>query len=276
MKNKLIFTSIFYIIGIVLAYSETIAVSTLIISGIIAIVALYISFDKISNLIYYIIIICLSIIIGFLFTKNNLNNQVQNYYNKLIQVEGKVTEKNLTSDTIIVEINNIYYEGKETGKLKEKLIINLEDKTNINIGSVISIESRLLEPISSTNRYIFDYNKYLKRKKITGNMFSNTANIKIIKEEGLVYKLRKSLVNRISEFITVSTNDRNGMILKSVVFGDNEYLDDDFLKDIRKTGIAHIFAVSGLHIGILIVVFTFIFKFLRFPLPKCSSICSPR
>ncbi len=262
MKNKLVFTVFFYIIGIILAYTEIISVSTLILTSLVTFFALYITLNKLKNLIYYIIVICLSIIIGFLITKNNLNTMGNNFYNKTIDVKGTVIKKSIDESQIIIKADKICYDEKEINNVDKKIIINIRDENKINEGTTIKVNSQFLQPIPATNRYVFDYKKYLMNNKIQGTMFVSNDDIKIIKEEGFLYKIRNKTLVNISNLIDNSTDDKNSKILKSVIFGETDYLEGDFLKDIRRTGIAHIFAVSGLHIGIFILVFSFIFKLL--------------
>ncbi len=45
--------------------------------------------------------------------------------------------------------------------------------------------------------------------------------------------------------------------------GDSSYVDDDLLEDFRRMGIAHVFAVSGLHIGFVYLALTFVYKALK-------------
>lgn len=52
----------------------------------------------------------------------------------------------------------------------------------------------------------------------------------------------------------------------AMLIGDNNFLEQESLQNIRYAGIAHIFAISGLHIGILYGLLYALFK--RLPLPK--------
>ena len=57
-------------------------------------------------------------------------------------------------------------------------------------------------------------------------------------------------------------NEENANTVLSVVLGDIKYLDNDFYKNIRKTGLAHVFAVSGLHIVVIYAAFLRFFTFI--------------
>ena len=49
-------------------------------------------------------------------------------------------------------------------------------------------------------------------------------------------------------------------INKAILLGDNTRIRKDLKEKIRYIGLSHIFAMSGLHIGLVIAIFYFIFK----------------
>lgn len=272
MKNKLVFTILFYITGIILAYTEIISIKGLLIITLIGFIGLFLIINKLDNLIYYIIVICLSIIIGFFITKNNLNALSQNFYNESIEVEGIVTKKSIDSNQIVLKIKKIVHDQKMFDNINEKIILNIEEISDIKEGTTVKVKSKFLQPLSSTNRYVFNYKDYLIRNKVYGTMFVNEDDIQIISNENLIYYATDRIKIKVEYFIDKTINRNNSSILKSVIFGDTDYLDNNFLEDIRKTGIAHIFAVSGLHIGIFILVFNYIFKLIGINLKKSKLI----
>ena len=48
-----------------------------------------------------------------------------------------------------------------------------------------------------------------------------------------------------------------------MMFGDSKYIDGETIEEFRSTGLAHIFAVSGLHIGVLAAALVFLLNLLR-------------
>lgn len=74
-------------------------------------------------------------------------------------------------------------------------------------------------------------------------------------EENIFKKYFKNVVNRFLEDATPSFKN----MVKAVTTGEN-HIYKDKLDKIRYIGISHIFAMSGLHIGIVIIIFSFIFS----------------
>src|SRR6056297_567769 len=273
MKNKLIFTTLSYISGVILAYTEILATNTLIIIFPLIFLIVLLTLKNRRKSIYYLVIVCLSIIIGFFIAKNNLKIILDDYYDQVITIEGKVIEKELNNQSFIINIDNLKTNEIVLNEIDEKMILNLDETSSlIKVGSNIKVKGRILENLHSNNRYIFNYKEYLSKNNIHGTMFVEKSDIERLEEENILYKFRNNILVRSEEFIDNNSNKENAGILKSVLYGDTDYLDSKFLVGVRKTGIAHIFAVSGLHIGIFIVVFSYIFKFLKFNLRKSQII----
>ena len=75
-------------------------------------------------------------------------------------------------------------------------------------------------------------------------------------EDSFLEKYLQTLFNRAEE--NYSYGSRN--INRAILLGDNTRIKKDLKDKIRYIGLSHIFAMSGLHIGLVIVIFYFIFK----------------
>ena len=68
---------------------------------------------------------------------------------------------------------------------------------------------------------------------------------------------------RITDVISLYMSEENAGIMKSLLFGDKSDLPEETGKAINGVGLAHIFAVSGLHIGFLAALFMTVLRKLR-------------
>lgn len=182
------------------------------------------------------------------------------------------------SDTIITGyINNLKLDENKLQielKGKEKVLINYylknNETLNYELGDYIKVEGTLKKPNHNTNFNLYDYNLYLKSKKIYYIMTSNKI-IKIRKNNKLNYKIKNNVINRIKKI------DNN--YLYTFILGDTFNLDDNIKDSYRNNGISHLFAISGMHITFLsafllkllskllknkYIVNTFVFAFLFF------------
>ena len=56
---------------------------------------------------------------------------------------------------------------------------------------------------------------------------------------------------RIENLFNSNLSEENSSLMKSIVLGEYNYLDEKNISKYRDLGLAHILAVSGLHIGII-------------------------
>ena len=75
-------------------------------------------------------------------------------------------------------------------------------------------------------------------------------------EDSFLEKNLQTLFNRAEENYSYGIRNIN----RAILLGDNTRIKKDLKDKIRYIGLSHIFAMSGLHIGLVIVIFYFIFK----------------
>lgn len=124
----------------------------------------------------------------------------------------------------VVEISNI--------KVKKLLENYREDEIN---GYELFLKSKGME-------YILDAN--------TNDIVKSNINYKYVNISNMSYKAKIYL----EDFLDSTLDFENSNILKSIIFGNQGYLSKDKLDMFSKTGTAHIMAVSGLHVGLMVLV----------------------
>ncbi|AGM22965.1 ComEC/Rec2 family competence protein [Fusobacterium animalis] len=75
-------------------------------------------------------------------------------------------------------------------------------------------------------------------------------------EDNFLEKYLKTIFNRAEEDYSYGIKNIN----RAILLGDNTRIKKDLKDKIRYIGLSHIFAMSGLHIGLVIAIFYFIFK----------------
>lgn len=225
-------------------------------------ISLYIVFSK-SNfklkgrILFSIIclIIALLISLTFIIRLNDYKNT--SFFNRNLNVRGRVVETlSLDNDMQKVVLSDISVKGsiKETTNYKMNLYIT---NGNLNIGDKITFLA-----------HISDYDDTYQNKmsasfiaeKIKFYALIDIEQIELIGNE-------KNIFEKINCFIRDTLKE--GMsedefeISYSLLLGKSEVIDDEVISSFRNTGVAHIFAVSGLHIGFLAMALTFVFKKLK-------------
>lgn len=271
MKRPFVTLCIFLFIGIVISYifNYLIPVYYLIFFIFITLVSLLI-YEKVFNILLMLTIIILGI---YLYGQSIMGDKLleESKANSIIKVkilkEGSF--KNNYSQ-YEVEIINIFPDEKSKAiKVRQKAQLNIygyltEDKI-ITVGDIIEIKRvnirKLLKDYEKDKEN--GYQLFLKSKGIE---YILSANAKDIAKNNINIKYMNLLNNSyktkiyLEIFLDSSLDFENSNILKSIIFGNQGYLSKEKLDLFSKTGTAHIMAVSGLHVGLIVII---IDKFLK-------------
>ena len=116
-------------------------------------------------------------------------------------------------------------------------------KDNIQYGKKVKVKGTLKVPNNNTVFKTFNYKRYLNNKDIY--YILDISNIEILSTDiSFIYKLKNIINKRISNI------DNNGY-MKAFILGDKSEIDSEVYRRYQSIGITHLFALSGMHIGLL-------------------------
>ena len=72
--------------------------------------------------------------------------------------------------------------------------------------------------------------------------------------------VRTSFLDKIRNNLRLGLNNLNGEMIYSAMFGDKSELNHELYDAYKTSGVAHLLAVSGLHVGLVVVLLNFIMK----------------
>ncbi|MFC4634780.1 ComEC/Rec2 family competence protein [Dokdonia ponticola] len=111
----------------------------------------------------------------------------------------------------------------------------------------------------SKNPYQFDYGTYLKKKQIYGQFFINgdqllkaaqsTENSRVV-----ALRFRESVINSLKK---QPFSNEQLAIIQALLLGQRQDIDTEMSNQYASAGMMHILAVSGLHVGILLLLLRF-------------------
>ena len=163
----------------------------------------------------------------------------------------------------VITVKNARADGRAVkGKIR---IYIYSTRLEYEVGQSLKIENcKLSIPDGVTNPNGFDFNAYLWRNGVSLCGSANAENITVIGEEGslkrTLYRIRRDLCG-ISDRLFEDSSD----VMRAVLLGDRSGLSDETYEDFSRVGIAHIIALSGLHVSAIALALDWIMKRLRFP-----------
>ena len=185
------------------------------------------------------IIFIISLIISFIYT--NKDHKYEGYNNKYVSISG------ISKDVKKKERYNEYIIG-------DFIVRDFKNK-NIPIGYRLDIKGSLQE-LDNIKIDEFDYGRYLKSNGYKGIILLDTYEVN--ERDYLYYysfKFRSYLINEFRNLYKV-----HSPLIIAINLGVKDDLDDYTIDLFNKTGTAHIMALSGLNIGIICAIISFIIR----------------
>ncbi len=138
-------------------------------------------------------------------------------------------------------------------------------KTRLQYGQRIRISSRLQEPPLPGNPGEFNFRRYLQLKGIYFQTYLKGENCTILPGQNGNYLQQTFLVplrNFIRSKIETNIPEPAAAVVKALILAERQDVDRGILKQFQQTGIVHVLAVSGLHVGFILMLFLLIFGLL--------------
>ncbi|PIQ07771.1 MAG: DNA internalization-related competence protein ComEC/Rec2 [Ignavibacteriales bacterium CG18_big_fil_WC_8_21_14_2_50_31_20] len=146
--------------------------------------------------------------------------------------------------------------SSEANKKLEKLYDKLA------IGNKLKLIGTLRKGRDKRNPGEFDYYKYLQSKEIAGilyvreikNVIQTDFSVNLFYNS--IFEARKWISNRIDKL----HNRETASLLKGLLLADRSEIDYRTKESFINSGVIHVLAVSGLHVGFIVLIFMFLFS----------------
>ena len=279
LKFPIIFITIFIILGIYLGNNLMVSYYFIFVLNILTLFILLvfhlIANRKISKYIFFFLwLIISSLSLGLLLQKRIDKRNLKNHYTHFIKKDSvnnlflevqnqlKSTKHYQRYVAKITKINN----HKSFGKILLKQNLN---KSKIKAGEKIHLlldKNNFILPQKNLNPYGFDYKKYLKYKGIYHYiLLDRTVWLKINNSQNIsIFILAENIRSYIYKLLKRNGLKGQELALASALFlGERQFISKETFSYFQSAGTIHILAISGLHIGILLLFLNFIFGFIR-------------
>jgi len=175
------------------------------------------------------------------YTNRNIPNGNYQISGRITQCMGATQNGNYNYYLLEgVEVAGIHLSGRAT------CFINTKYDYGFNVGDRIictaNVDTLKLNDVAGYSSY---------RNNVKANLFVNDYVTVTVKSDRTI---SESVKIRIEKTLNANMNERPASIFYAMITGDTTRLDDDVNMTFRNVGIAHLLAVSGLHIGFLVLL----------------------
>ncbi len=204
--------------------------------------------------IIFLLIFIISITSFFITVKNYENADLDNHY---YFVEGRICQSFDTSYGKKYLLTDVSIKGNVKTNLKFKIELFVNQKSDYKIGDIISFSSYLEDkPLFYEGRF----SSYSIEKGVKYSANVSADNINYLSSNPTIFeKVNLFIKNGLKEGLDA----KQFAVAYALLTGNSDYIDIDTLTSYRQAGVAHIFAVSGLHIGFLAMAIGFVLDKLK-------------
>ena len=184
------------------------------------------------------------------------NNKIEKMYSNLKEVDIVAT---IVSNPIQKQYKTIYkvkVENISNNNKYRNSYLYLQTNKNqkqIDYGEKVKIRGTFIEPSTSKNYKGFNYKEYLKTQKIYGTIKSKKIE-KIEKNNKMCIKIytNKVFLN-IKDKIQSNFDKEKANTLLGIIMGYTTEINENIKESFNESNISHILAVSGMHVGYIVV-----------------------
>ncbi|MCQ2556239.1 MAG: ComEC/Rec2 family competence protein, partial [Clostridia bacterium] len=164
--------------------------------------------------------------------------------------------KDLQDTQLTIYADNCQFDGNS---IAGKLVVYITDLNSnfedIKVGSIIQFKPNNLK---DTDLFKYDTpnaSYFYKNIKYTASTY--TSNLAVVGED---VKFAEQIKQYIKTNLSNGLSETNVDLAYSALFGDKDTLSDTKYDAFKASGIAHLLAVSGLHVGIIVAILNFVLK----------------
>ena len=194
-----------------------------------------------------------------------------NYYQPedsiIITLEEPLTEKT-NSYKALASVNAITQNGtwkNTTGKI---LVYFKKDSLQpaLDYGSKLLLHKPLQPITNSGNPGAFDYNRYCLFQDITAQVFLKQNEYVVLPGENTnwlwqkLFAIRDATIKTLQQYIS---GDKEQGVAEALLIGYRNDLDKELVQAYSNTGVVHIIAISGLHLGMIYGLMLAIFSYFK-------------
>lgn len=170
---------------------------------------------------------------------------------------------------MVLQLEHQFGDGTPSCEVNGKVMAYFE-KTDaalaLQYGDIVAFPAPIGEVAPPKNPEEFDYKSYLEHKGVTGQVYLKEEDWLDLQQNNanpvyaFSYRFRDVLMTSLQR---CGVKDKEFGVAAAILLGYDEYLADEVRKNYVAAGSMHILCVSGLHVGIIYLLASFLLGFLK-------------
>jgi competence protein ComEC len=191
----------------------------------------------------------------------------KNHYTHFLKQEAKVVlriskvlKSGFYQDKYVAEVVQIY-----KGKTRGAVLLNIQrdslrELLAIDTQILVNAEFKRVSPPLNPNQ--FNYKEYLAKQGIYHQLFiDSVAFLQLSNTTSSLVGISEKFRNKVQKSLLKYNFKRDELaVITALLLGQRQEISKELLTDYASAGAIHILAVSGLHVGIILLILSFIIK----------------
>lgn len=207
----------------------------------------------------------------FLSKQKEISNRFENINKNGLSIATIITPPKEKTNSYQLEIKTTLFIDERDGfhKTQGKAILYVSKNKKakrLRVGDQIIFNTTLSAPKQRNNPEEFDYKKYLYRKGFLVTGFADSTHWQPTKKNeqfSIIQTASDIRNNLLSIYKEHHIEDDEFAVLAALTLGYKDEIQDELFSSYSNSGAMHILSVSGLHVGIIYLVFVFLLSFLN-------------
>ena len=275
-KFTIIKLTLFLVLGILLGYFLDVSLTLSFSLNLISVLCLTLLFilnrfgfklKTLFGLLTYLTFICIGLLAVCIHNPMNHQDHYSNLFKSEFNSDQTITFKvkevlksSNYHDKYVIDFINI-----DGNKVTGKSLLNVQkDSTqkSLRIDDIVFSKTIIKDLIPPLNPHQFNYKEYLKKQYIYHQIFLNNDEFMVINQSnrliyGFASKLRETINQKLKPY---NFKPDELAIINALLLGQRQDISEETYNNYANAGAIHILAVSGLHVGIILLILNFLFR----------------
>lgn len=170
-------------------------------------------------------------------------------------ISGRVKEvKGIMDDSVNLIVDELVFSGKASGRTSYKLSLYVSGASDVDVGDIVSFSAAV-----SDNGSFYE-GRFMAERLSDGVKYSAKINSEDLEITGNHTTILESANYFIRNSLKSGLDDKTFQVGYALLCGNSDYVHGEVFSSYRSAGVAHIFAVSGLHIGFIAAAISLLLK----------------